>query len=1339
MKAVLILLLASCIGSAVAFAQGTEKDLRRTMLGANSEGTHFFVGFMENEVPDCLPFYGQRSISVASRFATKVTITFPSGQVISDNLKPYELHSYEVPLEFECIGEGVFHNGIEIFSVKPVSVYCYSSRPLTSDGYLALPVDAWGRDYITANFGLDTYAPPPSGDPTCSLAPRAGEFAIMASEDNTQVAVYPKTRTIRSAGLPMIIRTLMKGDIYQVQDGGTIRGATDITGSVINANKPVGVISGHVRAAGPTYFESKDHLIEMLPPRNALGMRHIVVPFGGRQGGDIVRVISSDPAPTQVTISTPSSTGTRVIAALGDFTEIELTEVTVITTDKPVLVAQYSKSAGADPRNQGPRLQVEFDPYMVIVTPEEQFVNAAVFQTLPNIDPFDPSNVQYVHHYVTMVAERQNFASIRLNGKPLADYPGYTGGFVNGTPYAWASVEVADGRVHVLTADALFGGYVYGLGHFDSYGWPIGSGLRKFDIEEKNAPVVLDSLECGGVSITALEKGPLQSGLRNIWLDSSASDNVTFTHELIVIGDEYSSGHLTLVDPRRAGKARIIAEDLAGNRDTLDVIVSVQSPLAFAEDLILLEGVEVGQTYSRMFTIHNPNASRVAVDDLLLQFRKEFVMLKSYKGDTIAPGGTITVEILFKTLALNDVRDTLVIKCLCQTYRIPMLAKIGAPRIGTENLEFGTIRSGRQRTMGLRVWNAGTTDLRLDSAVLTGAAFSLTRTIAASVVLPVGKDTILPVVFAPQQVGDFNGTVKFYSNADSVAIAHLHGAAVYPSLSIGGYDFGSIPVGDTACARVPIVNVGGDTAHVTDVRFADPTAFIPDRSVFPRDLAAGDTMWVRVCFSPNVARAFISDIFPENTDGAEAQDKVRGAGYTLQGWISGYDWKERWVGEPKSDTVVFLHNFGSAPLTVYNVWISDGDVGDFAVEPLQDSVKIAPADSSPVKVSFSPLLPGLRSCLIHATTSSRSTTVVDSVLQGFGLMALSSDTLEFDSSTAYSCSDRRGKITIFNEGNTTLTIGSFQFQSTPSVVTFNSSGIVGDQIAVGDSVVLNFDVDFAGYIGKVNGSISWSFVGHPDTIPPDTIHRTFSISSEPQQYAIFASTPPSIGIGGRFNLIVRVDSAHWHRTGHKGVELRIESNPTVARFDEAEWNKRSGGVTSGWKPSGAPVYERAGIVKLQFRPAGGDSLWLDSVAFLAIPFQGYLGNNKRDTFKVTMTVAEVICAPPSMASVPYQVDSICGLSNRLLVFSGQGYVLKQSVPNPSGTQAVIEFTLGMEAPTTLELFSADGRSVERVIDAQLPAGSYSVPVDVRRFPSGLYYYRLTSGPFGAVRSMTVVK
>ena len=46
--------------------------------------------------------------------------------------------------EYECFGEGVFqHYAVEIKSDRPVCVTGYSSRPQTSDGYLALPVNSW--------------------------------------------------------------------------------------------------------------------------------------------------------------------------------------------------------------------------------------------------------------------------------------------------------------------------------------------------------------------------------------------------------------------------------------------------------------------------------------------------------------------------------------------------------------------------------------------------------------------------------------------------------------------------------------------------------------------------------------------------------------------------------------------------------------------------------------------------------------------------------------------------------------------------------------------------------------------------------------------------------------------------------------------------------------------------------------------------------------------------------------------------------------------------------------------------------------------------------------------
>jgi hypothetical protein len=44
-----------------------------------------------------------------------------------------------------------------------------------------------------------------------------------------------------------------------------------------------------------------------------------------------------------------------------------------------------------------------------------------------------------------------------------------------------------------------------------------------------------------------------------------------------------------------------------------------------------------------------------------------------------------------------------------------------------------------------------------------------------------------------------------------------------------------------------------------------------------------------------------------------------------------------------------------------------------------------------------------------------------------------------------------------------------------------------------------------------------------------------------------------------------------------------------------------------------------------------------------------------------------------------------------------------------------------------------------LVDEALDAGDYSVALDAATLGSGAYYYRLTSGPFSAIRSMQIAQ
>jgi hypothetical protein len=1328
-------------------AQSSEKKGPQ-ILGSNAEGYHFMVGFMQNELDYYQtsdgPFGGcdygtvKQKIQMASRFATHVKVTGQGAWPIERDLAPFEVWTLPVDRYYECIDEGVFKKGIEIEATTPISVYCFSSRETTSDGYQALPINSWGTQYISANYYLDYYDPDPN-EPKynyCDTYPRGGELAVIAGFDSTQVTVVPNAYTRGGVARgSYYTKVLMKGEIFQVQDGGIIKGGSDLTGSMITSSKPVGLLSGHVRAAIPYTMTSRNHLIEMLPPRNTFGKRYMIAPFGGHQGGDVVRIIAGEAGGTSVTVQTATATTTYDLLNIGNFAQVILEETAVITANRRVLVTQYCQSQGIDPRNAGkPVPVVPFDPYMVVVTPEEQFVNGAVFQTLP-----EGSNSfggkQFDHQHMTIIAEAKNFNTIELNGENLSSNPNLVTALIPNTTYRWATLELDPNKIHTLQGDALFGGYVYGIGNADSYGWPIGAGLRKFDIPDGNPPVLTAEKICGGYDIFVKDSGFFETGLSKVWLDTSESINTSFTPgSFISRGIEYAIGRVTLLDARSSGVARIIASDLDNNRDTIDVYLQNASP-KFSRDSITFDNVLLNTTVSDIITISNPTAVDMLIDTLMLMRGQGFALDRTYIPFTLTPGAKIDVRVSFAGVERKTYYDSLLVVVNCEHYKTPLRATIPAPEISVHNLDFGSLRVGKQKCLTLTMRSIGGGPLRIDSLVLQGKnrGFLIPKNFTFPFTLESGRDTTLTVCFTPMGTYRHDDTIRIFNNSSRTGIATLTGVGIYPKLGIGPYDFGLLQVGDTACAEVPIINMGTDTAHLTGLELGTPKGFIPDQGVFPRDLAPGDTLWVPICFAPTEEGDYLSDIFPLNTDGLEdAMNQVRGLGYRLLATISGYDWKNRWVGT-SHDTLVFVRNLGNEPITIDSIRITAGDIGDFNAEPLPAPVVLAKGDSIPVKVRFTPMLAGLRMAVISAVTSSRVVPQIDSVLQGFGLMALASDSLAFDTSLAYSCVQREGQVIIYNDGNTPLTISRIWFDATPAPAVLLNAPSPGYTIAVGQELTLDFTADLAGG-SDVSGRFYWQFEELPDTFS-----QSFALKGEPQEFFISAMTPPSYSIGQSFDLLVTVDSAHWVGTPHTGLSLRVEFNPTVANFSPNAWQERIDTSTIAWVSSGRPVFEKPGVLLLNFVPRSGAVASLDSLTFPALPFWGYLGNSELDTFHITMSVAEQSCAPPTLATAPYQVDSLCGLNYRLIEIMGAPYVLKQNTPNPVRMRTSISFTLGMEAGTTLEVFSNDGKLVETLINQQLPAGDYTIPLNVREFPSGLYYYRLTSGPFSSIRHMLVTK
>ena len=122
----------------------------------------------------------------------------------------------------------------------------------------------------------------------------------------------------------------------------------------------------------------------------------------------------------------------------------------------------------------------------------------------------------------------------------------------------------------------------------------------------------------------------------------------------------------------------------------------------------------------------------------------------------------------------------------------------------------------------------------------------------------------------------------------------------------------------------------------------------------------------------------------------------------------------------------------------------------------------------------------------------------------------------------------------------------------------------------------------------------------------------------------------------------------------------------------------------------------------------------------------------------------------------YTVAFVQNDVNKEVINSGRGYYvatgvtnnnstipekfyLSQNYPNPFNPVTKINFDIPKSGLTSLKIYDILGNLIYSLVDGQLNAGSYSYEFSGADLSSGIYYYRLTSGDFTAVKKMTLIK
>ncbi len=86
------------------------------------------------------------------------------------------------------------------------------------------------------------------------------------------------------------------------------------------------------------------------------------------------------------------------------------------------------------------------------------------------------------------------------------------------------------------------------------------------------------------------------------------------------------------------------------------------------------------------------------------------------------------------------------------------------------------------------------------------------------------------------------------------------------------------------------------------------------------------------------------------------------------------------------------------------------------------------------------------------------------------------------------------------------------------------------------------------------------------------------------------------------------------------------------------------------------------------------------------------------------------------------------------------YRLEQNYPNPFNPETTISFVLERSGPVTLEVYNTLGQKAAVLLrEKKMAAGPQQVTLDATDLPSGIFFYRLQSGDYTAVKRMLLLR
>lgn len=212
------------------------------------------------------------------------------------------------------------------------------------------------------------------------------------------------------------------------------------------------------------------------------------------------------------------------------------------------------------------------------------------------------------------------------------------------------------------------------------------------------------------------------------------------------------------------------------------------------------------------------------------------------------------------------------------------------------------------------------------------------------------------------------------------------------------------------------------------------------------------------------------------------------------------------------------------------------------------------------------------------------------------------------------------------------------------------------------------------------------------------------------------------------------------------IEISYPRNFVTASFDNNGKLKLINGkdMPKDWQlDTKYPTYfydENNNLEKVKIKFTGTTALFAKGEYHLfdleLIPFFPYYVDKdnqlkiKENTIFISANAQNQTCIEFQEQSKPkLHISEICANNLRNIIIGANDFNLNNVYPNPSNSISYVSFEIPFEMFVAINLFDANGKLVDKILDTKLKHGKYELKIDSEKYPNGIYFLEMKSCEF----------